>query len=70
MPIFVGATFFSDSQIIFKIVIIYIDIHFKGGVKVMNQFFSNNIDIEEKSSTKGDIDDLIFADEDWEESNR
>ena len=65
-----GATFFSDSQIIFKIVIIYIDIHFKGGVKVMNQFFSNNIDIEEKVSTKGDIDDLIFADEDWEESNR
>ena len=36
----------------------------------MNQFFSNNIDIEEKVSTKGDIDDLIFADEDWEESNR
>lgn len=65
-----GATFFRDSQIIFKFVIIYIDIHFKGGVKVMNQFFSNNIDIEEKSSTKGDIDDLIFADEDWEESNR
>lgn len=70
MPIFVGATFFRDSQIIFKIVIIYIDIYFKGGAKVMNQFFSNNIDIEEKSSTKGDIDDLIFADEDWEESNR
>ena len=32
--------------------------------------FYNNPEVDEKTSAAGDIDDLIFSDEEWETSSR